>query len=466
MSIPKLIPVLLAGGTGSRLWPLSREHYPKQLLSLFGKDSLLQATARRLVTGLDIAQLMVICNEEHRFEVLSQLEELNLGCSFKILLEPTGKNTAPAAALAALVTEEDAVFLFMPADHVLQPQQKFIEAVQLAQQAAQLEQLITFGVKPTYPETGYGYIKIGAVITKGVYAIEQFVEKPTKDVAEQFIVEGNYYWNSGMFCFPKALFLQELAVSSPTIYQTSLAAAQTIKHDGHFLRVNPDLFNKIPTESLDYALMEHTQKAAMISLDLQWSDIGSWQALYEYEKKDAAGNVQIGDVVGLDNKNCYLRSESKLLAVIGLEDVIAVQTGDCVLLANRQQSQKVKELVQQLQKDQREEAVRHLTEYHPWGMTTLLNKEETFIINRVDVEPKARLSLHEHQLRSEHWIVLEGYASVSIDGQVHHYKQGDAFFIPAKAIHYIANETDELLRLVEVQAGKQISPQDIYRHEE
>ena len=398
----KLVPVLLAGGIGSRLWPLSREHHPKQLLSLLGDDSLLQATLRRILRFPDIKQFLIICNEEQRYQILMQVEQLAPNCDFKIILEPEGCNTAPAV-VAAFYLAADVNMLLMPADHILQPEHEFLQQLSAANEIASIGRLITFGIQPTYAEPGYGYIEVGEKLHDGAYAVKQFVEKPDKHTAEIFLQQGNHYWNSGMFLFPCELFLSELEQVATDIYSPVHKATEKFIADDHFIRFNTALFAQVPNKSLDYALMEHTQKAEMLPLNLQWSDIGSWQSLYEYETKDEYNNVLRGDVLSLKNQDCYLYSDSHLLAAIGLTDIIAVQTADCVLIANKNSSQKVKEVVSRLQIDKRREAEQHLTQYHPWGGTsTLINQGTGFRINRVNIQPGKQLSLHEHDERSEH----------------------------------------------------------------
>jgi mannose-1-phosphate guanylyltransferase/mannose-6-phosphate isomerase len=298
----------------------------------------------------------------------------------------------------------------------------------------------------------------------GSYQIAQFVEKPDLATAQKFIKSGGYYWNSGMFCFPRTLFLEELALCAPDIYHATQKAAKTLQADGYFFRTDSELFAHIPDQSLDYALMEHTKRGFMLPLAIQWSDIGSWESLFNYEQKDPQGNVHVGDVLSIDNKNCYLRSEQRLLAAVGLENVIVVQTGDCVLVVDKQQSQKVKEIVKQLKHHHRPEAVRHLVQYHPWGTTTLLNAGDGFTINRVDINPMQRLSLHHHEHRSEHWLVLSGEAKVTINDVEKIYEKGTSFFIPLQSRHSIANTTDAIISLVEVQAGHFVA-EDIYRYE-
>ena len=465
MKSTKLIPVLLAGGIGSRLWPLSREHYPKQLLTLLGDDSLLQATIRRVLQCADLDSFIVICNEEHRFEVLTQIAQLKPDCDFKILLEPVGRNTAAAAALAAFYAPENSHLLFLPADHILKPDTEFVRQIAVANQAASENKLITFGIQPTYAEIGYGYIKSGTEISSDIYHIDKFVEKPKQDVAESFISEGDYFWNSGMFLFPKALFLQELKTHSLAIYTSVQKACQEFFPDGHFVRVEPEQFAQTPSDSLDYAVMEHTKQAVMLKLDIQWSDIGSWQSLYEYEEKDQNGNVMFGDVVSIDNKNCLLRSDSRLLAAVGLEDIIAVSTGDCILISSKKESQRVKDVVKTLQLNKREEGMRHLHQYHPWGSTELLNVAENFRIKRVDIEPKQCMSLHEHQQTTESWLVIIGMVEVQIGNEKSTYYKGEAFFIAQASQHRLCNPTSELLSLVKVQSGDNFNEQDIIRYD-
>lgn len=447
-----LIPVLLAGGVGSRLWPLSREHYPKQLLTLLGDDSLLQATLRRIL-ACDIDSFIVICNEEHRFDVLTQIAQLKPHCKFTILLEPVGRNTAPAAALAACYAPANSQLLFLPADHILKPEVDFVNAVNQAKVLAQENYLVSFGVKPTYAETGYGYIQVGNRIAKNALMIERFVEKPTLDNATQFIKEGHFYWNSGMYCFARDVLIDELTHYAPDILASVQLATNEFKQDGYFVRINAEQFAKTSDKSIDYAVMEHTHRGVMLPLTLQWSDIGSWQSLYEYETKDHQGNVVLGDVINIDNHNCYLRGEGHLLAAVGLENIIAVSTGDGVLIAKQDQSQKVKEVVQALQASNRPEAQRHLTEYHSWGKTTLLNEGDHFQIKQVDIEPGQTIELHYHSHTTESWLVVSGEVQVTLDNNIQHYYANQAFLIQTAVVHRLHNPTQQVVSLVEVRSG-------------
>lgn len=466
MSENSIVPVLLAGGIGSRLWPLSREHYPKQLLSLLGGYSFLQATLRRILMIKNLSQFVVICNEEHRFEILTQILELKPDCKFTILLEPVGRNTAPAAALAAFYLPEDANLLFLPADHVLKSDNAFIEQVLQAQGYANEGQLLTFGVKPSYPEIGYGYIRAGEPVDPDAYKILQFTEKPDKETAQQFLDSGDYYWNSGMFLFARNTLLEELQQYSPRIFSTIEKASQTFSQDNCFVRVDAALFFQAPDVSIDYAVMEHTQKALMFKLATQWSDIGSWQALYTYEEKNKENTVVNGDVISIDNKNCYFYTDSHLIAAVGLENIIVVQTADCVLITPLQESQRVKEIVNQLKSSGREEALQHLKQYHPWGESLIINREEDFIIRRIDILPGEATSYHSHQNSSESWMVVKGDADVMVNDSVSHYQAGDSFSIHANERHRITNTGTDNLSLVEVRVGSDFSRKDITRYDD
>jgi mannose-1-phosphate guanylyltransferase/mannose-6-phosphate isomerase len=459
------IPVLLAGGIGSRLWPLSREHYPKQLLSLLGEDSLLQATLRRVLQCENVDRFYVICNEQHRFTVLSQITQLEPNCEFKIILEPAGRNTAAAAALAAEYAPAGSQLLFMPADHLLQSVAPFVARVEQAKKLASTNKLVTFGVLPTYPEEGYGYIEVVEnELAPHAYSIKQFVEKPNAMRAKAFIAAGHYYWNSGMFLFPKQLLLDELAEYSPEISRCIQAAGKTFREDNYFVRVDAATFCATPSDSIDYALMEHTQNGVMLALTGQWSDVGSWQALYEFEDKDSAGNVIQGEVININSTNCYLRSEEHLLAAVGLDNIIAVQTADCVLIANKDDTQGVKQVVQQLQQQGRQEAVQHLTRHHPWGVSIVMFHDDACVINRVRILPGHELSLHSHNNSSESWLVIAGTAEVQQDGQTQHYQAGEAFSIPPGVRHKISNNSADKLRLIELRTGAALDQEDITRH--
>lgn len=465
MSEKKLVPVLLAGGIGSRLWPLSREHYPKQLLSLLGEDSLLQATIRRVLQCADVESFVIICNEDHRFEVLTQIAQLKPKCDFKILLEPVGRNTAAAAAFAAFFVSENSNLLFLPADHLLKPEEGFAQEIARANNAVSENKLLTFGIKPTYPETGYGYIKAGGMLSPSLFEIDRFVEKPSVEVAESLLESGDYFWNSGMFLFPRSLFLDELKHYSPEIYSCVQKACNKFSYDGSFVRIDAAQFEKVPSDSLDYALMEHTKQGVMQELALEWSDMGSWQSLYEYDDKDAQGNAVQGDVVSINNKNCLLHSDSRLIAAIGLEDIIAVSTDDCVLISSKQHAQEVKQVVKVLQANKREEAQRHLVQYHPWGLRRLLNVGENFRIKRVDIYPQQCMSLHEHHITTESWLVIAGQVNVKINDEINLYQQGDTFIILPDVVHQLCNNTDQALSLVKVQSGTTFDEKDIIRYD-
>lgn len=450
----KLIPVLLAGGIGSRLWPLSREHYPKQFLTLLGNDSLLQATIRRVLQHTDIDQFIVVCNEAHRFEVLQQIEQLNPSCDFTILLEPEGRNTAAAAALVSFYVNPEDQILLIPADHLLNPVYAFLSAVQIGQSLVEQDKLVTFGIAPAYPETGYGYIQAGQKIQEDIFSINQFIEKPSLEKAEQFVNEGCYFWNSGIFLFSAKLYLTELQKYAPDIFSATQQCMQHTQRDGKFLRGDQTAFLKSPNISIDYAVMEHVKNAAVVRLGISWNDIGSWQALYEYETKDARGNVIKGDVIDVDNQRCYVRSSSRLVAAVGLTDTLIVETPDSILVVNQDKTQAVKQVVAQLQAQKRPEATRHIVQYHPWGTTTLLNAENNFRVYRVDVMPGKSLSLHSHEHRNEHWIVLSGEATVLLNQGKKQYQKDQSFYITASTLHSIQNNSKEMLSLVEVQSGE------------
>ena len=460
-----IVPVLLAGGIGSRLWPLSREHYPKQLLSLLGDDSLLQSSLRRILKLPSIKHFIVICNEEHRFEVLSQIDEINPGIEFTIMLEPEGRNTAPAAALAAFSRTNNDLLMLLPADHMLSSEDEFIQQISLASTIASQGKLITFGIKPTHAETGYGYIEVGQKNSDESFTINQFVEKPDSDTAQRFVDCGTYFWNSGMFLFSRDVLLEELEAHANDIFQAMSLLKTSFVSDGPFLRVAAEQFSNVPSRSIDYAIMEKTTNAHMLPLQSAWSDIGSWQSLYTFENKNDKETVVIGDVIDIDNESCYLRSESHLLAAIGLKNIVVVQTADCVLVADINESQRVKDIVSQLQHQGRSEALSHLTQFHPWGKSTLLNRDNQIMIKQVDIKVGKALSLHSHQSTTESWQVISGKVQVLCDDKTYDYESGDAFFIDKNVRHKIMNIGNSLLKLVEVRSGEHDSEEDIERYD-
>jgi mannose-1-phosphate guanylyltransferase/mannose-6-phosphate isomerase len=466
-----LTPVILSGGAGTRLWPLSRELYPKQLLALTGERTMIQQTALRL-EGLAAAGPVVVCNEAHRFLVAEQLRQLGVEPQ-AIVLEPAGRNTAPAIALAAHAALKaaspkagaDPLLLVLPADHVIRDVPAFHRAVHAALEAAQQGQLVTFGIVPTAPETGYGYIHRG-LANGGVYRIARFVEKPSAAVAKDFVASGDYYWNSGMFLFRARRYLEELERLAPGIASACAAAFAAAKSDLDFTRVDKGLFEACPGDSIDYAVMEKTSDAVVVPLAAGWSDVGSWAALHEASEPDAHGNVSRGDVICEDSEGCYLYSESRLVSVVGLKDHVVVETKDAVLVAPRSRVQDVKKLVFRLKERGRYEHSLHREVFRPWGSYDSIENGPRFQVKRLKVKPGAVLSLQLHHHRAEHWIVVSGTARITRGDEVFLLEENQSTYIPIGVQHRIENPGKIPLHIIEVQSGSYLGEDDIVRLED
>ncbi len=464
-----IVPVILSGGSGTRLWPLSRQLYPKQLLPLVGKDTMLQATLKRLEGIAGLAAPIVVCNEEHRFLVAEQLRQIGAQPE-AILLEPAGRNTAPAVALAAASTlqareqGDDPVLLVLPADHVIRDTEAFHAAVATGAKLAAEGKLVTFGVVPDRPETGYGYIRAAA--REGAAAVQQFVEKPDVALAQEYVSSGEYYWNSGMFMFRASRFIEELRTHRPEIVTQCVAAIAGAKADLDFIRVDQQAFEECPSDSIDYAVMENTAHAWVVPLDAGWSDVGSWASLHDACDADAAGNVAIGDVLLEDASNCYLYSESRLVAAVGLADCVVVETKDAVLVAPRDRVQEVKKLVDRLQADGRYETSLHREVFRPWGSYDSVDQGERFQVKRITVKPGAKLSLQMHHHRAEHWIVVKGTARVTAGDETFLLGENESTYIPMGTTHRLENPGKVPLHLIEVQSGSYLGEDDIVRFED
>ena len=475
-----LTPVILSGGAGTRLWPLSRELYPKQLLPLTGERTMLQQTAARL-EGLGVCAPVVVCNEAHRFLVAEQLRQINSEPR-AIVLEPFGRNTAPAIALAAhaalkgtkaeanKATKAEAnagepVLLVLPADHVIRDVPAFHKAIRAALGAAEQGRLVTFGIVPSTPETGYGYIQRGNA-TGAVHQITRFVEKPTLERAREFVKSGDYYWNSGMFMFRARRYLQELESLAPEIAKACQAAFLGAKADLDFTRIDAKAFEHCPADSIDYAVMEKTSEAVMVPLDAGWSDVGSWAALHEASDADSHGNVTHGDVISEDSEGCYLYSESRLVSVVGLKDHVVVETKDAVLVAPRDRVQDVKKLVHRLKEQGRYEHSLHREVFRPWGSYDSIENGPRFQVKRLKVKPGASLSLQLHHHRAEHWIVVSGTARITRGEEVFLLEENQSTYIPIGVKHRIENPGKIPLHIIEVQSGSYFGEDDIVRLED
>jgi len=464
----RIRPIILSGGSGTRLWPLSRSLFPKQLHPLVSEKSLLQETALR-VSGPEFAAPIVICNEEHRFMVAEQLREVGLEAE-AIVLEPEGRNTAPAVAIGALMRETatDEALLVLPSDHVIRDNGAFVTAVNAAVAAAASGYLVAFGISPTGPETGYGYIKRGAPLDgmKGCYAIDRFVEKPDADTAKKYLEDGGYDWNGGMFLFAPDTYLTELDRTQPgmiAFLREALAKAVT---DFDFIRLDRDMFGKVTSISIDYAVMEQTDQAAVVPVDMGWSDVGAWDALWAIENKDAQQNVLIGDVITEDVRNTYIRGGNKLVAAAGLENIVVVATEDAVLVSSMDKAQSVKNLVDKLKSDGRAEHVSHTRVYRPWGWYQSLEVGERYQVKLIEVSPGAKLSLQSHRHRAEHWVVVEGQATVTRGDECLTLNENESTYIPIGMKHRLENVTKKPLQIIEVQSGSYLGEDDIERFDD
>jgi mannose-1-phosphate guanylyltransferase / mannose-6-phosphate isomerase len=469
-----LTPVILSGGAGTRLWPLSRELYPKQLLALIGERTMLQQTALRL-EGLAATAPVVVCNEAHRFLVAEQLRQVNIEPR-AMVLEPFGRNTAPAIALAAHAAlhsagsdpQADPVLLVLPADHVIHDVPAFQKAVRVALPAAERGKLVTFGIVPNAAETGYGYIQRSGSGEgdEGAHPIARFVEKPSAEKAAQFVQSGDYYWNSGMFLFRARRYLKELESFAPEIAKVCASAAAAAKSDLDFTRIDPKVFEACPSDSIDYAVMEKTRDAVVVPLDAGWSDVGSWAALHGACEADGHGNVARGDVIAEDSQGCYLYSESRLVAVVGLEDHVVIETKDAVLVAPKDRVQDVKKLVFRLKEQGRYEHSLHREVFRPWGSYDSIENGPRFQVKRLKVKPGATLSLQMHHHRAEHWIVVSGTARITRGEETFLLEENQSTYIPIGVRHRIENPGKIPVHIIEVQSGSYLGEDDIVRFED
>ena len=457
-----IYPVIMAGGSGSRLWPLSRAAHPKQFLRLHGEDTMLQATVKRL-SGLNVQTPITICNEEHRFFVAEQLREIDkLG---SIILEPVGRNTAPAIALAALTANDDPLLLVLAADHVIQDEVAFNAAVMRAIPLAEAGKLITFGIVPTQPHTGYGYIRRGKDMGEG-FEVDAFVEKPSSDVARDYLSSGDYYWNSGMFLFKASSYLEELKKFRPDILDQCKASVTEVTADLDFLRINKETFESCPAESIDYAVMEKTSRAVVVPMDAGWSDIGSWSSLWDISEKDGEGNATHGDVVLHNTHNSYVRTDDKLVAAIGVDDLVIVATKDTLMVAHKNCVQDVKIITEMLKANARSEWEFSREVYRPWGKYDSIDSGEGYQAKRITVKPGAKLSVQMHHHRAEHWVVVAGSAMVTNGDKTFLLSVNESTYIPIGVVHALENPGKVNLELIEVQSGSYLGEDDIVRFED
>ncbi len=476
----KIIPVILSGGSGTRLWPLSREQYPKQLLTLVGEHSMLQATALRLkevilMEGESVAVPILVGNEEYRFLMAEQMRQIGIH-RFPLILEPCGRNTAPALSLAALkaqMDDPDAVMVVMPADHIIKDEVAFRLAIHQGVELAKIGKLVTFGIQPTAPETGYGYIRIGQKLGEHAFQVAQFVEKPDQVTAEQYLSSGEFFWNGGIFAIKASVWLDKMQECRPDIAAATLLAFEQRTQDNDFIRPSPDHFAACPSESIDYAVMEklasvqsNTGDVVVVPLAANWSDVGAWDALWEIGNKDEQGNVLMGDVIAVDTKDTLVLSSKRLVACVGLSDLIVVETPDAILVAHKAHLQKVKEIVAKIKAAGRSETDAHRKINRPWGWYDCIDDGDRFQVKRIMVNPGASLSLQRHHHRAEHWIVVRGTAQVTRGEEVFLVSENQSTFIPLGTMHRLENPGKVTLEMIEVQSGAYLNEDDIVRYED
>lgn len=460
-----LLPVILAGGSGTRLWPMSRYHFPKQFLALNNNKSLLQNTILRL-NGIDHLDPYLICNEQHRFLVAEQIRTVGIK-NPNILLEPVGRNTAPAVALAALhaIKEgRDPILFVLASDHMINDIDNFKKIITASIPIAEKGHLVTFGITPTNPETGYGYIHKGSKLNQyNAFNITSFIEKPTLECATQYLSSGHYLWNSGMFMFKASSFLRELKIHRADILEIAALSLELAKNDLDFIRIDEDIFKQCPSESIDYAVMEKTSNAIVVPMDIGWSDIGSWSSLWDISEKNEHDNVQLGDVLVHNSKRCYIKGYERLIAAVGVNDLIIVDTKDALLVAHKEQVQNVKSIVSYLEDTGRSEIIHHREIYRPWGKYDHIAEGERYHVKKVVVEPGKKTAMQLHYHRSEHWIIVSGTAKVYRGSDVYIIAENESIYIPAGVEHCFENPGKIPLELIEVRTGLYLAEDDIVR---
>lgn len=458
-----IVPVILSGGSGSRLWPLSREFFPKQFLSLINTSSLFQDTINR-ASG-QLAAPLVICNEEHRFivaEQLRQIDSLNNG----IILEPVGKNTAPAIAIAAISLmkeQKDPILLVLSSDHVIENKVEFLNSIQTASKIAEQGKMVAIGVKPNKPEIGYGYIRAERSVNHNYFNIVSFTEKPDINKASEFLKSQDYYWNSGIFIFKASAYLDELKKYEPEIFSTCKKSIDNSSRDLDFIRLDNNEFFKCPSKSIDYAIMENTINGVVVPFEGSWSDIGSWSSLWELKKKDINNNVSEGDVLLNNVQNSYVHSSNRLVAVNQISDLIIIDTQDALLVSSKNNSQDIKDIFEKLKKDNRSEVSHHRKVLRPWGYFDSVDNGNGFQVKRILVNPGSKLSLQKHKMRSEHWIIVKGRALITCGNKVFYLDQNQSTYIPKEEVHRLENKEDIPLEIIEIQTGEYLGEDDIIR---
>lgn len=463
-----MLPVILSGGSGTRLWPLSRSSYPKQFLPLTEADSLFQLTLKRVSDQPGFEAPLVICNDEHRFLIAEQARAMGIPLR-DIVLEPAARNTAPAIALAALLARqsgEDPLLLVLPSDHAIRKPEVFLGAVQAASAEAAKGSLVTFGIVPSHPETGYGYIRAGSSVGDGGFSVDRFVEKPDLATAREYLASGGYFWNSGMFLFKASTYLDEIARHAPQILQACEKAVAAGRRDLDFFRVDSASFEPCPSDSVDYAVMEKTERAVVFPIDAGWSDVGSWNAVWEIATQDERGNAASGDVQIEDSDSNFVHAGSRLVTLLGVSDLVVVETPDAVMVTHKSRAQDLKQLVSRLTENGRSEATIHRKAYRPWGSYDVVDEGTGFKVKRLIIKPGQRLSVQLHNQRAEHWVVVAGTASVTIDDRDLTVRENESIYIPCRSKHSLENRATEDLQLIEVQTGGYLGEDDIVRFED